>query len=198
MLQRGLAGWGNTRWLRNPPADLFRVLFGGMLMGIVGASPVLVWTEPISAEVLTRMTPGGDAIELVIPTEIGPQKDIIPLYRGGNIPYFSAGIGQAEREAVYPAFSLKLVFTAGGKPFVVGAGVVIRNSDGATVLTVPQEQVIGPWLFIDLPDGTYDVEATLGGHIQQVRGIKVRRGQVTTQHVRWAEDRSPALSVQAE
>lgn len=198
MVQRGLAGWGKTRWLSNPPAEFFRVLLRGMLVGIVGASLALVWAEPISAEVLARMTLGGDAIELEIPTEIGPQKDLIPLYRGGNIPYFSAGIGQAEREALYPAFSLKLVLTAGGKPFVVGAGVVLRNSDGATVLTVPQEQVTGPWLFIDLPDGTYDVEATLGGHIQQVRGVKVRRGQVTTQHVRWAEDRSPALSVQAE
>ncbi|HQX22788.1 MAG TPA: hypothetical protein PLU01_05395, partial [Nitrospira sp.] len=121
-----------------------------------------------------------------------------PLYHSGKVHYFSAGIGQVEREAAYPPFPLKLVFTAGGKPFVTGVEVVLRQSKGATVLTVPREQVTGPWLFIDVPDGAYEVAATLGGQIQQVKGIHVRRGHVTTQHVRWAEDRSPVLPAQAE
>jgi hypothetical protein len=126
------------------------------------------------------------------------RKKPLPLYHSGKIHYFSAGIGQVEREAAYPPFPLKLVFTAGGKPFVTGVEVVLRQSKGATVLTVPREQVTGPWLFIDVPDGAYEVAATLGGQIQQVKGIHVRRGHVTTQHVRWAEDRSPVLPAQAE
>jgi len=138
--------------------------------------------------VTTRVAPGGDAIELEIPTEVGTQKETLPLYHSGKIHYFSAGIGQVEREAAYPPFPLKLVFTAGGKPFVTGVEVVLRQSKGATV----------PWLFIDVPDGAYEVAATLGGQIQQVKGIHVRRGHVTTQHVRWAEDRSPVLPAQAE
>ena len=81
---------------------------------------------------------------------------------------------------------------------MTGVEVVLRQSKGATVLTVPREQVTGPWLFIDVPDGAYEVVATLGGQIQQVKGIHVRRGHVTTQHVRWAEDRSPVLPAQAE
>ena len=43
-----------------------------------------------------------------------------PLYHSGTIRYFSTGIGQVEREAAYPPFALKLVFTAGGKSFVTG------------------------------------------------------------------------------
>jgi hypothetical protein len=148
--------------------------------------------------VVTRVLPNDEAIELEIPTDIGPQKEVIPLYRSGTIRYFSAGIGQVEREAVYPPFSLKVVFTAGGKPFVTGVGPTLRNAKGAMVLTVPQEQITGPWLFIDLPEGTYEVAATLGGQQQQAKGIKVRRGHVTTQHVRWAEDRSPPLDARAE
>ncbi|MFO0733124.1 MAG: hypothetical protein U0361_19585 [Nitrospiraceae bacterium] len=66
------------------------------------------------AEVTARIVPEGDAIELEVPTDLGLQKDRLPLYRQAAIRYFSAGIGQVEREAVYPAFSLKLVFTAGG------------------------------------------------------------------------------------
>ncbi|HRC44455.1 MAG TPA: hypothetical protein PLT27_10405 [Nitrospira sp.] len=169
-----------------------------VMSGMVALSLWLVWVEPVAAGVTTRVAPSGDAIELEIPTDIGTQKESLPLYHSGTIRYFSAGIGQVEREAAYPPFSLKLVFTAGGKPFVTGVEVVLRQSKGATVLTVPREQVTGPWLFIDVPDGTYEVAATLGGQIQQVKGIHVRRGHVTTQHVRWAEDRSPVLPAQAE
>jgi len=165
---------------------------------MVALSLWLVWVEPVAAGVTTRVAPSGDAIELEIPTDIGTQKESLPLYHSGTIRYFSAGIGQVEREAAYPPFSLKLVFTAGGKPFVTGVEVVLRQSKGATVLTVPREQVTGPWLFIDVPDGTYEVAASLGGQIQQVKGINVRRGHVTTQHVRWAEDRSPVLPAQTE
>ena len=169
-----------------------------VMSGMVALSLWLVWVEPVAAGVTTRVAPSGDAIELEIPTDIGTQKESLPLYHSGTIRYFSAGIGQVEREAAYPPFSLKLVFTAGGKPFVTGVEVVLRQSKGATVLTVPREQVTGPWLFIDVPDGTYEVAATLGGQIQQVKGSHVRRGHVTTQHVRWAEDRSPDLPAQAE
>ena len=169
-----------------------------VMSGMVALSLWLVWVEPVAAGVTTRVAPSGDAIELEIPTDIGTQKESLPLYHSGTIRYFSAGIGQVEREAAYPPFSLKLVFTAGGKPFVTGVEVVLRQSKGATVLTVPREQVTGPWLFIDVPDGTYEVAATLGGQIQQVKGIHVRRGHVTTQHVRWAEDRSPVLPAQTE
>ena len=169
-----------------------------VMIGMVALGLWLAWVEPVAAAVTTRVIPSGDAIELEIPTDVGTQKETLPLYQSGKIHYFSAGIGQVERDAAYPPFPLKLVFTAGGKPFVTGVEVVLRHGKGATLLTVPREQVTGPWLFIDLPDGTYEVAATLGGQMQQVKGIKVRRGHVTTQHVRWAEDRSPVLPAEAE
>jgi hypothetical protein len=155
-------------------------------------------TTPAQGEVTVRVVPAGDALELEIPTDIGPQKDYIPLYRAGTIRYFSAGIGQVEREAAYPAFSLKLVFTAGGKPFVTGVTVTVRNAQGQKVISVPADHITGPWLFIDLPEGVYEVAASLGGKAQAVKGIKVVRGRVTTQHVRWSEDHSPALTATGE
>lgn len=176
---------------------LQRSLFA-VMSGILGVGLWLAGPGYVAAGVVTHVLPSGEAIELEIPTDIGPQKEIIPLYHSGPIRYFSAGIGQVEREATYPPFSLKVVFTAGGKPFVTGVSVTLRNAKGAMILTVPQEQVTGPWLFMDVPEGTYDMVATLGGQTQQVKGIHVRRGRMTTQHVRWTEDRSPALPVQLE
>ena len=110
-----------------------------VMSGMVGLSLWLAGVEPVAGGVTTRVAPGGDAIELEIPTEVGTQKETLPLYHSGKIHYFSAGIGQVEREAAYPPFPLKLVFTAGGKPFVTGVEVVLRQSKGATVLTVPRE-----------------------------------------------------------
>lgn len=151
-----------------------------------------------ASTVVAHVLPDGEAVELEIPTDIGVQKERLPLYRSGTVRYFSAGIGLVERTAEYPPFSLKLVFTAGGKPFVSGVAVMLRRGTDGTVLTVPKEQSTGPWLFIDLPDGVYEVAATLGGVTQQVKDINVRKGHVLTQHIRWAEDRSPALPAQAE
>ncbi len=173
------------------------------LMGLIGGCTVmsLVLTADVSAggsTVVARVLSDEEAVELEIPTDIGVQKERLPLYRSGTVRYFSAGIGQVERAANYPPFSLKLVFTAGGKPFVSGVAVTLRQAKGGTAVTVPQEHNTGPWLFIDLPDGTYEVSATLGGVTQQVNNLTVRRGHITTQHVRWAEDRSPALPAQAE
>ncbi|MCC6968111.1 MAG: hypothetical protein IT391_17710 [Nitrospira sp.] len=173
------------------------------LMGLIGGCTVmsLVLTADVSAggsTVVARVLSDEEAVELEIPTDIGVQKERLPLYRSGTVRYFSAGIGQVERAANYPPFSLKLVFTAGGKPFVSGVAVTLRQATGGTAVTVPQEHNTGPWLFIDLPDGTYEVSATLGGVTQQVNNLTVRRGHITTQHVRWAEDRSPALPAQAE
>src|SRR5574340_458622 len=82
--------------------------------GVLGVTLWFVGAEAVAAGVVTRVLPSDDAIELEIPTDIGLQKETIPLYRSGKIRYFSAGIGQVEREAIYPLFSLKLVFTVDG------------------------------------------------------------------------------------
>lgn len=164
-----------------------------LMGGILGLVLSLFGSSADAGTVVARVLPSGDGIELEFPADSGSQKDVIPLFQSGKIRYFSAGIGQVEREAAYPPFGLKVVFTAGGKPFVTGVGVTLRTAKGAAVLTIPREQITGPWLFIDLPDGVYEVAATLGGVTQTVKSVKVRQGHITTQHVRWAEDRSPPL-----
>lgn len=81
---------------------------------------------------------------------------------------------------------------------MTGVAVILRNAKGANVVTVPAEHLTGPWLFIDLPEGTYEVTATFGGHRQVITGITVKRGKSVTQHVRYKEDYSPPLVLQPE
>lgn len=141
---------------------------------------------------IARVLPSGDGIQIEYQGVEGMQQDIIPLYRAGTVRYFSAGIGLDERGAEYPAFSLKLVFTAGGKPFLTGVTVTIQGPKGTEKIVVPGERVTGPWLFVDVPTGTYDISATQADQTQALKVVKVERGKTTVVHLRWPEDRGIA------
>lgn len=138
---------------------------------------------------VARVLESGDGLELRF--EEGGQSvtEVIPLYREEGGRYFSAGIGIDERQAEYPPFPLKLVFTAGGKPFLTGVAVTIRSAKDGKVLTIPDSRVTGPWLFIDLAPGMYDVTGTYSGQVQGLKAIKVEAGKQKTVHLRWPEDR---------
>ncbi|TKS59529.1 MAG: hypothetical protein EWM72_02097 [Nitrospira sp.] len=138
---------------------------------------------------VARIGATGEVVELSHQVDGRTVVDTLPLHRAGAIRYFSAGVGLEERTAEYPPFSLKMVFTAGGKPYLSGVSVTIQPAKGGTVLTIPQDQVEGPWLFVDLPAGIYDVTATHRDSKQGLKGVKVEAGKQRVIHLRWAEDR---------
>jgi hypothetical protein len=147
---------------------------------------------------VARIGPSGDVIELSHRADGRPVVDVLPLHRVGVVRYFSAGVGIEERAAEYPPFPLKLVLTAGGKPFLAGVTVSIRAHKSGTALTIPREQVEGPWLFVDLPPGLYDLTATYGNSTQRLNGIKIEAGKQKTVYVRWPEDPGLAGNLPAE
>lgn len=147
-----------------------------------------LWWAPSEAGVSVRMSPSGDALELESRGEDGLSKTTIPVHRSGEIRYFSAGVGKDEREADYPPFSLKLVFVAGGRPFLSRVAVTIADRKGREVLAVPKEQVAGPWLFVDLPPGTYRVSAARDGRTQTQARVVVKQGGTATTYLRWKEE----------
>lgn len=145
-----------------------------------------------------RIGPSGDYLELEFQSSGQVVKDYLPLYQSGKVRYFSAGVGLQERQAEYPPFSLKLVFTAGGKPYLTGVDVAIRARNSETVVNIPKEQTDGPWLFVDLPSGTYDLAATYGTHKRAMQGIKIVAGQQKTIYLRWAEDAGATVNAPTE
>lgn len=145
-----------------------------------------------------RVGASGEFVELSHQVDGRTTVDTLPLHRAGDVRYFSAGIGLEERSAQYPPFALKLVFTAGGKPFLSGVSVTILPVKGGAAVTIPQEQVEGPWLFVDLAPGAYDVTAVYLDSKQLLKGIKVEAGKLKTVYLRWKEDRGFAGSLPAE
>jgi hypothetical protein len=147
---------------------------------------------------VVRIGPSGEFLELERPGGGQIVKEQLPLHQIGNVRYFSAGVGLEERQAVYPPFSLKLVFTAGGKPYLTGVDVAIRAQKGGTAVDIPKEQIQGPWLFVDLPSGMYDITATYGTQKRSLPGVKIAAGHQKTLYLRWAEDAGATVQLPAE
>jgi hypothetical protein len=142
---------------------------------------------------VARILPSGDGVQLEYQGVEGVLHDIIPLYHVGAVRYFSAGIGLDERQVDYPPFALKVVFTAGGKPFLTGVTVTIQGPKGMEKIVIPRERVTGPWLFVDVPAGTYDISAGQADQTQALKAVKIEGGKTKVVHLRWPEDRGIAM-----
>jgi hypothetical protein len=167
------------------------------VVAVVGIS--VGWlSDPAQAGWKASIGDSGEFVELRHEGDGRTVVDLLPLHRSGDARYFSAGVGLEAREAEYPPFSLKIVFTAGGKPFLSGVAVAIQPSKGGAAVAISREQVDGPWLFVDLPTGSYDVTATYDDNAQTLTRIKVEAGRQKTVYLRWSEDRGIPASLPAE
>jgi hypothetical protein len=187
----GIRAWVQTGFGGGEAAMNIHILRGvvfGVLIGLSLVTPYGPLQSVSEAATVGRVTPSGDGIELEYTDENGTSlKDTIPIHRAGTIRYFSAGIGLAEREAKYPPFPLKLIFVAGPRAYTAQVAVTIADAKGAVVLQVPREQVTGPWLFVDLPAGTYDITADRSDYPPAKQRVEIASGRVKTVYLRWKE-----------
>ena len=161
-----------------PVLALWSGLCGGMILADGGS--------------VARIGESGEFIELEYQVNGQASKGSLPLYRADGVRYFSAGVGIEERSAEYPPFPLKLVFTAGGKPFLAGVSVTIQSAKGGPPINIPRDHVNGPWLIVDLPSGTYHLTAVHADRTRGLKGVRVEAGKTKTVYLRWPEDRISA------
>lgn len=124
---------------------------------------------------------------LEIPLKDGsiPDKLRFPLHEQNGVQYFSAGLGKEERSLSYPPYSLKLIFVKGERAFLAGVTVEVLNSDQTTLVSIPGEEVQGPWLFLNLSPGNYVVKATDSGGTTIEKRINLSGEKTTPVHFRW-------------
>src|SRR5690349_6789334 len=108
---------------------------------IVSVLCCFCWAGVIFAEgnFVARVGPSGEFLELEGQNDGQIIKDYLPLHQRGKIRYFSTGVGLEARQAEYPPFPLKLIFTAGGKPYLTGVEVAIRDLKDHTAVKIPKE-----------------------------------------------------------
>ncbi len=148
----------------------------------------LIAADPFARADVATGNQSGDGIELEYTAEDGTTaKTFFPVYRVGAVRYFSAGTGVEERAAQYPPYPLKLVFIAGPRAYVAQVAVTIKDTKGTVSLLVPGEQVTGPWLFVDLPAGTYEITAIRRDQSAIKQKVEVGAGGSRTVYFRWKE-----------
>jgi hypothetical protein len=75
----------------------------------------------------------------------------------GGIRYACTGVGEESRtDPRWPGYSVKLVFAAANGGFLGDVTVTIADSSGSEVFAA---RCLTPWMLVDLPPGTYQVEA---------------------------------------
>jgi len=148
----------------------------------------LIAADPFAQAGAAKGSPSGDGIELEYTAEDGTTaKTVLPIYHVGAVRYFSAGTGVEERSAQYPPFPLKLIFLAGPRAYLTQVAVTIKDMKGTMSLLVPGEQVTGPWLFVDLPAGTYEITAIRRDRSEVKQKVEVGAGGSRTVYFRWKE-----------
>ena len=124
-------------------------------------------------------------LEIPLLTGSIPKTLTFPLYEQESVQYFSAGLGKEERSLNYPAFPLKLIFIQGEPVYLAGVSVLLADEAGTRQLKIPGKEVEGPWLFINIPTGTYMVSRTDSNGTTIKKTITVQTDKSTVVYFRF-------------
>lgn len=92
-----------------------------------------------------------------------------------DISYATGGVGQGERQALENMaddYNLKVVLAGQSGSFLSGLMVVIEDESGNMVFETVSH---GPWLYVDLPAGTYKVTVSYKNR-PKMREVHVDKG----------------------
>ena len=163
---------------------------GGYEFGLATTLSICLFLSPALTQVSwaqNNATPGhlSKILELTLKEGKIPKVLKFPIYEKNSVQYFSAGLGKEERSLTYPPYSLKLIFVQGERAFLAGITVQISDASGKHLLTIPGEEVQGPWLFVDLPKGKYSIEGTKSGGATIGKSVMISQEKTKTLHFRW-------------
>jgi hypothetical protein len=117
---------------------------------------------------------------LAAAAEGGPLQ--IQDYQG--VPYVTGGVGEEERDylkTISKNFNLKLMFAATTGNYLSDVQVEIRDARNQTVLDAVSN---GPFLYADLPAGSYTVAVSGPGQVAK-RSVKLSRGRQVQLNFFW-------------
>jgi hypothetical protein len=97
----------------------------------------------------------------------------------------AGGFGTDEREQMAEQsrdYNLKLVFAEKAGIYLADARIDIENEKGEEIVNITAP---GPWFYIELPPGTYNVTARFEGNTKTIRNIPVSKSQQTARILHW-------------
>ena len=100
--------------------------------------------------------------------------------------FMSGGVGVGEREKMVemaPGYDLKLSFANHVGHYLSDVKVTISDEHGKQVLNTT---TAGPWLYVELPQGKYDVKARYADRTEEIKNLEVTHGQLMTRLLHWS------------
>lgn len=118
-----------------------------------------------------------------LPAAVAAEVDFpVPIEQYEGIRFYSGGVGIEERRQLPQLYPLRLIFATDRGNLLCDTEVTL-SAKGKAVFRGRAEH--GPWLVVDLPAGSYDVEAVQDGKARSVKGVTVAAGAKRTVLLRW-------------
>jgi hypothetical protein len=102
--------------------------------------------------------------------------------------YMTGGVGLEEREIIESwgaDYNLKLSFAELSGDYLSDVRVTMQDQNGKNVINMTTN---GPWLYVKLPPGTYDVEASFEGETRHIENLHLPKGDRVTRLLHWDLD----------
>jgi len=181
MRERRLKNRGFRKTNHGGPSSAFGI-FVIILSGIAFSSAL---GGNVQARTTVHIVSGDEQSQLKSLNEKGDLQFTLPLYQQNGIHYFSAGIGLEERQVAYPPFPLKIVLVSGPRAYVSSVKISIQDHNGSMILDIPPDQVGGPWVFVNLPPGTYSIIGKSGKAPVVKKTVTLPKHKTTQVILRW-------------
>lgn len=102
--------------------------------------------------------------------------------------FMSGGVGLEERrimESWGADYNLRLAFAEASGDYLSGVKVVVEDQDGKELISTTTN---GPWLYVKLPAGKYDVKATFERKMKEIRELRLSEGDRVRRYLHWGID----------
>jgi hypothetical protein len=113
------------------------------------------------------------------------EEDLFEKGRAGDISFLSGGVGKQEREILKEIggkYPLKLIFSNKKGEYLSDVIVKVLDQNDKTILTTVSN---GPWVFINLPSGTYHLMASFKGNEKKISKVHIKKGTQEVISIQW-------------
>jgi hypothetical protein len=136
------------------------VSLAGLPLALLLAQPLPLCAQSISSGIDTEKSPEGTA-------------------------FMSGGVGQEERARMLKmaqGYDLKLEFADRHGGYLSDVKVTVDDQHGKQIL---RTTTAGPWLYVELPQGKYDVKASFGDRTNEIKDLEISQGRPVSRLLHW-------------
>jgi hypothetical protein len=119
------------------------------------------------------------------PAASTPEQGIVKGKTAQGFPYMSGGIGADERALMGKEakdYNLKLAFAERSGQYLAEVKLVVAGEDGKEIINTTTN---GPWFYIKLPPGTYNVRAAVGNITKKIDSLSLSKEKPVTRLLHW-------------